>query len=224
MIDRRSREVVSAALQRWMHREISDVELLSLLKEVESEDATVKEIIQEIQVWFPDNTTEKLTLFKHSWNRLNRILLVLASDCHIQSEWFRKVNLPCQIASAVFLAFLVGSYFAFGFSFLFFLVWLACGIVGIVLLTWTIRGSKNVEEDFGPFASEAEMLTVSQRVSNFRIISPPPDMTEYVPPSILRFSLTPFTLTLVICAPLILAVLMFPIIGRGLDSRVVTPS
>jgi hypothetical protein len=207
-----------------MHREISDAELLTMLNEVESEDSTVEEIIREIELWFPDKATENIILFKHLWNHLHRLLLVLESDCHIQSDVFRKANLPCQMASAVVLAGLVGSYFAFGFGLPFILVWVGCGYAGNVILMHTIMGGNEwlLDENYNPFASKEEMLAVARRVSTFSMTPPPPDMPEYVPPSKFSVPLTPINVIFVICAPLVLGVLMFPIIGWARNSRVVT--
>ena len=223
IIDRQSRDRVAADVRSWMHQQISNAELLNALDQVVSDDPTIEEVRFDVQLYCPDDSTEQAVLYKHSWNHLQRLLLVLASDHHIDRDLKLKQHVPTLISSGCLLASLVASCMVFGISWQLLALWLITGTAGMMLLFLRIRAKSEPEGNCQPFASDKEMLELTRQVPEFQMVPPPPGIGEFKPPSILSLRLGVASSLLIILAPLTLLVLMAPIFCHSIDSRV-TPS
>jgi len=220
-VDRPARDRVAEELRRWLRQESTNGALLAALTAVESDDPTVGEVVGDARMFVGTDPEQKAVLYKHGWERLQRLLLVLASNQHIESGLTSRPQVALQIASGATLAGLIVGCVVLEAWPAMVALWAACGVVGVALFFRKVGNEHRSVGTVEPFSSEEELLAVARSVPGFAVAPPPAEVTEYPPRSWLHPQALLAGLLMIVAAPLVLLYLLTPRAYRVVTSRVV---
>jgi hypothetical protein len=230
-VDRESRDAVAAALQSWLNKQISSDELQQVCEDLRSDDPTIREAIGSDIVHLVLGSPEWIRADSHGWNRTQRLLLVLASDYHLQTEDATPRALTFRTASGCLLAVLLSGYWHLRLSWPFAALWVACNAGAAVLWYGQKRYRRALYQrafnSLDPFSSQAELLAVARSVPSFRMEPVPEQETASMPsrsPPVSVSRLWDALMLMVmwsIAGPIFLLTMLFPGIYRLKLQRVV---
>lgn len=172
MIDRKARDAMAGAIQAFMDQKICSRKFDDMIFEIarNSHDQSVAAISHALWWCYSDAEDHKIRAEKRTWDFLNRLRLVLASD--VEAEWYRagaRWNIY-RTLSALLLAGLgfVAWQARLGKALL--VSWLLAGLAGLVLLwVWNHNDIKAAAADFPvfPFPSLKSLLATRRQVTRF---------------------------------------------------------
>lgn len=170
MIDRRARDEMADAVERYLREETTAFELDDSLTRIAdgTKDETVREIGIELWWFYDDLKDHKVVASKEEWDAFYRLILVLRSDGHIETvkrkRWTARQFVACCSLS-VFV--LVCAIWGFGIPLL--VVTIALGGVSMSLAYWQLCLAEGpYERSLSPFSSVSELLGVRRNARHFR--------------------------------------------------------
>lgn len=229
MIDRKARDELAAALRLYMSEKITNFELDTVRENVTyaSSDQTIRLIGHDLWFCYDDNQKHFIVATKERWKYLNRLLLILESDGHLEeSSSYKKWSYPQAIATIAFLGFI---YFVFktGWGEHLFVSTIPLGMVSM-LLAW--HASQEQQKSFTlrqtvltPFSSISSLFSLRRRVRNFSKLKYPEKIVNREIRSSFSYhvSLLPIRLMWLLFSPVILFFQMFP--EKEYATRIIMP-
>lgn len=109
MVDRKGRDELAAALRLYMTGKITNFEFDTIREKVtyESSDKTVELIGHDLWFCYDDCKEDFVIATEERWDYLNRLLLILESDAHMEEKLhLRKWSYPQAIAGIAFFSFI----------------------------------------------------------------------------------------------------------------------
>jgi hypothetical protein len=170
MIDRRARDEMARAIERYLNEELTAFDFDEALSEIATEDETVCSI--RIALWglYDDNRNHLIVATKEEWDCIHRIPLILISNAHIQPTERRRWTVR-QSTAACFLALYSVVAWSVGFGGPLLFVNIAFGVVSMGLAYWHYYLAPSPGDrkrwSLEPFASVSELLTVRKTVRDF---------------------------------------------------------
>ena len=221
-VDRISRKIVAAEMRRFLARETSAFEFDDALFAIESDDPTVKNIIQRLWFHYDDLKDHTVVLTKPEWNYFYRLLLILESDRHI------KVRITCRwswlqlLALGGLLSLVITAYF-FGTGFHLFLLAIPLGLTSMLIAYLRHRNAPTDVESLAldPFSTFAELWETYRSVEGFRKRRFPRELSgvQIRSDAMNRIMWIPTLIAWFLISPLVLFFQVFP--QRGGDTTVV---
>lgn len=164
-----TRKDLAASIREFLNREISTFQFEDRLESFfDSSDPVVSYFADSLWVCVSDCPDQLISFSKQEWDYLQRVLLVLESDCRLQvrskTSWSFR-----QIVAAIALSFL--GYFAIQLGWNVQLLFLAvpCGGLSLALTRWGIQ--EDCDEPYHhaiyPFATFSDLAT-AYRETGFR--------------------------------------------------------
>lgn len=176
MIDRPNRDRLLSAINRYLDEAITAFAFDEEIFQIASKDAVVKWVSRALWYHYDKCKDHLVVLSKEEWNHIQRLVLVLQSDAHIERRIERKWSLRQLVAGIA----------AGGFGLC--AAWLGIGwrLFGVALLfapisMWLDRWCDPSIADYGekqrgryPFSSFAELRAVRKAVVGFSKRKHPP--------------------------------------------------
>jgi len=169
--DKISRDSLNTLIRSFLAEDITAFEFDEGLDEFwHSEDPIIRHVLGAVWPYYDDCDDHLACLSKPQWDYFQRLLLVLESDCRIETSSQRHWSFKQVFAGATLLAY---AYVAipFGWGSQLFVMSIPFGIISILLSFWHV-GDNNSEPDpyvaaIWPFASFSDLET-AYRSSKFR--------------------------------------------------------
>ncbi|MCC6490142.1 MAG: hypothetical protein IT364_21835 [Candidatus Hydrogenedentes bacterium] len=178
MIDRKARDEMADAVERYLREESTAFELDDSLTRIAdgTDDDTVHDISKELWWCYDDNKEHKVVASKEEWDWFYRLILVLRSDGHIEiikrTRWTARQFIAC--CSLVVFA-LVAVISGFGIPLL--VVTILLGGVSMGLAYWQlclVNGAyERSQRSLSPFSSVSELLRMRRKVDHFQKLKYP---------------------------------------------------
>ena len=168
VVDRKARDVVAAEVRRFLNGETTVFSFDDAICDVESEDPTVRDTIYRLWYHYDDCKDHHVTLSKPEWNYFQRLLLILESDRHIESETTRHWRWSQLLAFAAFLGFVAVS-FQFGVGRHLLVISIPFGVVSMLIAYFRHRAHVPDESLIAltPFATFSELWDTFRDVDGF---------------------------------------------------------
>lgn len=177
-VDRAARDQAAKWIRQWLHGEISGVELEQALEvlSLRSHDRTLPPICRIMADYHSISFSGGAGLDEPTWRHVQRLLLLLASDWHIQEYVDNGTRLALAFTGVCLMLCLGAGWYFFGASREFAIVWIGSGLISAVL-TWLVidRSVASISDSY-PFTSEEEMQLVARSAPQFQH-EPVPDTT-----------------------------------------------
>ena len=226
-VDREARDRLVVTINRYLDEQISafqfDDEIFDILDT--TKDPTVGDVVGKLWYFYDDCKDHKVVLSKEAWDYLQRLILLLQSDSHVEFHKKRQWSVRQLIAAAALVLF--------GLS----IIWLGIGrhllaiaipfgVVSILLSFWRNRSLPQphpLEIAITPFSSVLELLRVRRRHLEFKKRKYPPHLKSRT----IRFSFTNRTIWLqsyaawLIFSPFVLLFQILP--DTQTETHVMTP-
>ena len=169
IVDRKARDIVAAEVRRFLNGETTAFAFDDAIYEVESDDPTVRDIVYRLWHHYDDCKDHTVTLSKPEWNYFQRLLLILVSDRHIESQTTRTWRWSQLTAFIALLAF-VALVFQLGFGHHLLVVSFPFGFVSMLIAYFRQR-TQQPDNNFvalTPFATFAELWDTYRDVDGFQ--------------------------------------------------------
>ena len=169
IVDRKARDIVTAEVRRFLKGETTAFAFDDAIYDVESDDPTVRDIVYRLWYHYDDCKDHTVTLSKPEWNYFQRLLLILESDRHIESQTTRTWRWSQLIAFVALLAF-AALVFKLGFGQLLLVVSIPFGLVSMLIAYFRQR-TQQPDPNFvalTPFATFAELWDTYRGVEGFQ--------------------------------------------------------
>ena len=220
-VDRAARDALAATIRQWLHEEITEEELRQTLAKLQSDDPTLEVVGDDLELY-----SQVIALNEPAWRHVQRLLLVLASQLHIEEHIVTRPRIALQSLGVVLLLCPLAGWFVFGVSRELAIVWVVCGLGGAGLTLRRMMSNIEGMSDFHPFSSEEEMQQVARTIPQFQLEPPPDELAEQAAKKqtslVLRgLWLVCLTAICVVVAPIVLLLLIVPGSYRGITERVV---
>lgn len=168
--DRISRDSLAKLTRSFLAGEISAFEFDGELDQYwDSEDPIISHVLGAAWPHYDDCDDHLVSLSKQEWDCFQRLLLVLESDCQIETSSQRHWSIKQLFAASALLAFTYVA-FQFGWGEQLFVLAIPFGVVSILLSFWRVCDD-NMNDPYAqiiwPFASFSDLAT-AYRSSNFR--------------------------------------------------------
>ncbi|MCG8653794.1 MAG: hypothetical protein MI861_28405, partial [Pirellulales bacterium] len=165
-----SRESLATLVQAFLASEITAFEFDERLEPFrDCDDPVIRHVVEAVWYHYDDCNDHLVCFSKQQWDYFQRLLLVLASDCRVETESERKWSIKQLIAVVSLCGF---AYFALqsGWGYHLLILSIPFGIISIALSYWCPQS--NAKDDpyapiVFPFATFADLAT-AYRSSGFR--------------------------------------------------------
>lgn len=170
MVDRQERGQMIATLHSYMDEQITAFEFELVMDKIKSPDQTVKDIKAALYWFIDDNTDHKVIATKEDWDYLNRLLLLLQSDCALKilkTKW--RWDVQQFVALTCLFLFTAVAYWT-GVAAPLFIAFICFGLLSKLLATLNSRITmkrERVEYAIVPFPSFTSLLTIRRSVPKF---------------------------------------------------------
>lgn len=166
MVDRDARDAVIVAVEQFLNGEIGSHEFDDNLFSIETEDPTVKDVVSTLWLLYDDLTDHRMHLDKEGWDYIQRLILILKSDAHIETiknkEWSASQGIA---GGALSIAGLFVDWLTMSMVCL-----VPLGALSMLISAWRWRTAKapdSYELAVSPFSSITEIAQVRRAVPQF---------------------------------------------------------
>ena len=169
IVDRKARDIVAAEVRRFLNGETTAFAFDDAIYDVESDDPTIRDIVYRLWHHYDDCKDHTVTLSKPEWNYFQRLLLILESDRHIESETTRTWRWSQLFAIVGLLTFAV-LVFQLGFGQHLLVVSIPFGLISMLIAYFRER-TQQPDDSFvalTPFATFAELRDTYRDVDGFQ--------------------------------------------------------
>ena len=169
IVDRKARDFVASEVRRFLNGESTAFKFDDAINDVESDDPTVRDIVYRLWHHYDDFKDHTVTLSKPEWNYFQRLLLILESDRHIETQTTRKWRWTQLFAFAALLAFSV-VVLQLGVGRYLLAISIPFGVVSM-LIAYVRQRSQEPDTSFfalTPFATFGELWDTFRDVDGFR--------------------------------------------------------
>jgi hypothetical protein len=215
-LDRQARDRLARLIEDFLGERIGAFEFDERIGEVASgtSDPTVRHIGSVLWSFYDDCKDHKAALSRSDWNFIQRLLLVLRSDCAMEMHWSyrRSVTQAIAIAALVILC-LLANVWDVGLALLVLAIPLALTSIGISALRRSSDQPTVQDIALSPFGSLAEIASVRRRLPTFAKSCYPDHLgTRQVRSAGVRGLLTlQWYILWIAFAPFVLALQSFPV-------------
>lgn len=165
-----SRASLAALIEMFLASEITAFqfdERLDIFRD--SDDAVIQHVVDAVWYHYDDCDDHLVCFSKQQWNYFQRLLLLLVSDCRIETKFKRQWSLK-QLIAAISLAMFGYMALQVGYGYQLLILSIPFGVVSIALSFWRLRITPNPDSfasDIFPFATFADLAT-AYYASGFR--------------------------------------------------------
>lgn len=168
--DRRNRDRIAAAIDDYLNERIGSDAFVDAINGAaqESSDPTVKEVRNLLWGLCDDMLDHRVVLSKEEWDYVQRLLLLLRSDAHLETTT-RRIWTARQPLAVLGLAIFGFAVLWFGWKLDLVSVTMPLAVAAILLLRWRSRATMPSRRWIAltPFASVTELLQVRRQVGAF---------------------------------------------------------
>ncbi|TWT99712.1 hypothetical protein Pla108_06550 [Botrimarina colliarenosi] len=184
-IDREARDRLAADLRDYLNDQITAFQLDERIFDAPlSEDPVVRFVSNEAWLFYDDCKDHQVVIDRRGWKYLQRLLLLLESDCSVALERRRLWSLT-QLVAVVALACFAGAVWQIGWNHLLWLVTISLGLISMLIGWLRTRGRQRLmaavgpyQEALAPFGSFAELRTICDATPHFSRASFSPELAQ----------------------------------------------
>lgn len=170
-VDRDSRNKLTGIIQAFLAGDLGAFEFdEALFADFDKgDDPTIEFIVSALWFHYDDCVDHDVALSRQEWDYFHRLLLVLASDAHIEVA-SQRIWCPPQLAAAIGLIGFVYCTFWLSFGSHLLVVAIPFGLLSILLSFWREHytpAQSTQEANLFPFSSMSELLALRRSISRF---------------------------------------------------------
>lgn len=170
-VDRDSRAKLASVIRQFLTGDLSAFEFDDrLFDDIEkSDDQTINFIVSALWFHYDDCVDHPVALSRSEWDYFHRLLLILESDAHIESE-SQRIWRPPQLIAAIGLLGFIYCAMLVGIGIHLLILSIPFGALSIALSFWRQRYTPTLtadEESLFPFSSFTELLTARRSIAHF---------------------------------------------------------
>lgn len=172
MIDRAARDEAIAAIEEFLDDGITAFEFDDRLQSIETDDATVGEVISAAWFHYDDCKDHQVVLSKKEWDYFQRLLLLLRSDAEISSSTTKRWSWDHAIAWVALATFVVLAIFI-GWGVQLLVLSIPFGAISLHISRYRQRKERSTPEpsprDIActPYESYSQIRWLRERAPNF---------------------------------------------------------
>lgn len=226
-VDRQNRDRLVDAIRRYLAETITafefDDEIFGISDN--SADPTIEHVTRGLWFLYDDCKDHKVVLSKEAWDYCQRLILLLKSDAHVETETRKRWSITQLVAGVAFFGFAVCAA-QLGIGKHLFALAVPFGLVSIALSRLQERSRRRIPESeeiaMMPFSRVSEICAIRRQVRHFSKWKYPANLaTRRIRSPAMNFALLlPFYSTWLMLSPVALFVQMMP--EREAQTRVVS--
>lgn len=172
MIDRAARDEAIAAFEDFLDDDITAFEFDDRLQSIETDDATVDEVVLAAWFHYDDCKDHQVVLSKQEWDYFQRLLLLLRSNTEISSSTVKRWSWDHAVAWGACATFVVLA-FVIGWGAHLLLLSIPFGGISLLISLYRRRRERATPElsagDIAcmPYESYSQIRWLRERVPNF---------------------------------------------------------
>jgi hypothetical protein len=171
IVDRKNRDALVAAINRFLDGQTTAFQFDEDIFGIKSNDLTISHTVRNLWYFYDDLMDHKVRLSKESWDYIQRLILVLRSDGHVEIFESRRWDYTQLVAVAALLLFIYAAHWL-GFGMQLLALAIPFGLVSIALSSWRSRKeTRSVDKTtviLTPFSTLSELIHLRRNVPAFR--------------------------------------------------------
>jgi len=170
-VDRKNRDALVAAINRFLDGQTTAFQFDDEIFGIKSDDPTLSHIVCALWHFYDDCKDHKVQLSKEAWDYIQRLILVLRSEEHVEVSKRRQWDYTQLAAIGGLLLFLYAAYWL-GFGMQLLALAIPFGLASIAISRRRAhKATRNVDKTtiiLTPFSSLSELIPLRRSVSAFR--------------------------------------------------------